>query len=500
MNIHQYLSRVQAPTLPTPILHREALVHLLARYLEQPALTSSTPPKLILLCAPAGYGKTTLLVDTMRQISATCCWYFFESTDTPDLFLKSLLRSIQQGFPEIGNHLTAFSDLDQRANEEVAWETILDQLVETFNSQISQHFVLALCNYHTIQQNKVLNRLIDRLLAHPPLRAVLVIESRSLPNLNLAPLIAQRQMFGIGSNKLRFTAQELYELAHLQGFTTFSWSDAEHLASSFEGWIAGILLGSSLGYTQMHPLAPSHKGNWGELAQLTDRQSLAAYIDEIFRQETITYEFLTAVSILDQLTPAHCNTLLGSTDAAQRLIYAEQQGLFVVRSEQSAKKDDVGVYICHPVLRELFKEKLRVQSFSLYLDLHRKAAYLLYNDQMYEQALTHALQAQEYSLATTILTQIAPDLVIQGESKIVGHWLDMLPEQILKQDPWILMILINIHLTRNEYAQVPPLLEAVESLLETCSLAQDQKGSLLLYAEMCLARSKLLFYQRDFQQ
>lgn len=506
MNTSQHLYKIQAPTLPTPILHREALVRLLVNCIEPPDPDKEAPTKLILLCAPAGYGKTTLLVDAISQISAACCWYFWESSDTPATFLKGLLVSVQQRFPAFGKHLDALlpePDIvgNDHPDTREHWENILDLITKTLDREVEQQFVLALCNYHKVQQNETINQLINRLLARSLRRGVLIIESRSLPNLTLAPLIAHRQMFGLGSDKLRFTAQELHQLAHLQGFTNFTLQESEHLTNSFEGWIAGILLGSSLGYTQMYPLAPSHKGNWGTLAQIADHQQLSIYMaNEVFSQQAAAYEFLEAVSIFDQLTPERCNALLGITDAAERLIYAEQQGLFVMRSKTSVEKDSVGVYICHPILRELFRENLHSHSFARYLALHRKAAQLLRDDHEYEQALIHALRAQEYSLAISIIAQITPSFVTQRYSKAADLWLDMLPEQILKQDPWLLMALVNIHLTRNEYAQVPPLLDDVDTLLETAPPEQNPSASLLLRAEIKLARSKLFFYQGNFQR
>jgi ATP/maltotriose-dependent transcriptional regulator MalT/DNA-binding SARP family transcriptional activator len=459
-----------------------------------------------LLCAPAGYGKTTLLVDTTLQISAACCWYFFEDSDTPAILLNGLCASIQRCFPELHGHLDAFyaqlyTEKEEHIDSARHWEHTLNLLVAVCNSTIAQQFVLVLSNYHKIRpENRIINRLISHLLAHCFQRGVIIIESRSLPDLNLAPLIARRQMFGLGSNKLCFSAQEVYELAHLQGFTTFSLQESEHLTASFEGWIAGILLGSGLGYTQLHPLAPSYKKNWGALAQVADRQQLSIYVtNEVFGQETATLEFLQSVSIFDQLTPERCNALLGITDAAERLIYAERRGLFIMRGEKSVDEDRVGVYICHPILRELFREHVRSQSLARYQELHRSAAYLLQNDREYELALLHSLLAQEYSLAISIISQVTPGFITQGQNRVVDLWLDTLPEQNLMQDPWLLMVLVNIHLTRNEYAQVPLLLDAIETLLAATSSGQDPPTSQLLSAEYRLARSKLLFYQGNFQ-
>ena len=97
--------KIQAPTLPVSILHRTAIVRLLADAMGSSQASQITPYRLILLCAPAGYGKTTLLADTVQRHSLLCCWYMLELTDTPEIFLRALLDSIRSRFPLFGSHL-----------------------------------------------------------------------------------------------------------------------------------------------------------------------------------------------------------------------------------------------------------------------------------------------------------------------------------------------------------------------------------------------------------
>ncbi|MGH2480816.1 MAG: hypothetical protein ACRDHW_14280, partial [Ktedonobacteraceae bacterium] len=239
-------------------------------------------------------------------------------------------------------------------------------------------------------------------------------------------------------------------------------------------------------------MTPSHKRNWGTPALLADRKPLATYITkEIFGQEKATYEFLEAVSILDQLTPERCNALLEITNAAEQLIYAEQQGLFVVRTEgTSAEGESDGIYSCHPILRELFREQLRRRSFERYLELQRRAMQIFQQDQVYLQALMHALLAQEYDQAIRMMIPLASDLIEQGQDKIVAGWLKAIPEPLVWQYPWLSLIQANLHLIRNEYAPVSPLLTIVETSLESPSSEQDPSSRVLLQAELKLARSK----------
>lgn len=498
MITNQIQGKIQAPTLPAPILHREEIVNILAEAIGISQLSQMVPYKLILLCAPAGYGKTTLLADTVQRMAISCCWYIFEQNEQPVPFLKTLLASLRSCFPDFGHQLDAMLSPPDAAQEN--WDDLLEALVEALHNEISEHFVLAFCNYHRVPPGGDINHLVNRLLARFPRRGVLVIESRSLPGLELAPLIASRQMFGLGSNRLCFSAQELRDLAHMQGFQRFSLQDAEQLAQSFGGWITSILLGSDLGYTQMHPLTPSHKRNWGSPALLADRKPLATYIaKEIFGQEKAIHQFLEAVSIFDQLTPERCNALLDITNAAELLIYAEQQGLFVVRTEESAIEGGTGVYNCHPILREIFREQLRRHSFERYLALQRRAAQIFQQDQVYPLAVTHLLLAQEYEQAIKMIISLAADFIEQGQDHMVDDWLKAVPEPLVRQHPWLSLIQANLYLLRNEYTHVSSLLDIVEAALAQPPSEHESFSRMLLQVELQLARSKLVFYRGEFQ-
>ena len=79
------LSRqIAPPMLPSTVLHRTTLVATLREVIlnDGPYAPSRPVKKLVLLCAPAGYGKTTLLADFAASAPLPCCWYFLEHTDT----------------------------------------------------------------------------------------------------------------------------------------------------------------------------------------------------------------------------------------------------------------------------------------------------------------------------------------------------------------------------------------------------------------------------------
>lgn len=316
-----------------------------------------------------------------------------------------------------------------------------------------------------------------------------------MPALTFAPLIARRQMFGIENQSLRFSSQEIYELAHLQGCASFSLAEADQLAQKFDGWIAGILLGSYLGY------APFQQADVprGEPPHGDHHHQILAYIThEVFKHECTTCAFLKKTSILVRLNPELCNLLLGICDAAERLAYAEQRGLFLARDRDNTNAEEAKDYILHPVLRQLFMEDLHQQSPTAFRQLHERVARILQASYQYGQALTHAYQAKEYHLAARIITEGAPTIVYEEHSDMILHWLEQLPEEILKQYPQLLLIASNIHLRRGEFALVPPLLDTANSLLPASSTKLDQRTNELLRAELAIARGHHSFFQGEF--
>ncbi|HEU5227957.1 MAG TPA: tetratricopeptide repeat protein [Ktedonobacteraceae bacterium] len=505
MNTARISHKLQKPTLPPTILHREEIVQALTSVIEPQDQSMPSPYKLVLLCASAGYGKTTLLVDTVNRLSSICCWYSLDDSDTnPTIFLQRLLASIRHRLPAFGTHPALQleeCEAEMREHTDTTIDKFFDALVEALKNEIPQQFILILCNYHEVNQSEPINRLVNRLIACLPPQGAIIIESRAMPNLTLVPLIARRQMFGMGNDGLRFSSQEIYDLACLQGITTFSHQEAEQLATAFEGWIAGILLGSHLGYSQFHRAAESQTEHWGKPTLIGDRAQLLMYVtNEVFKHETSTYEFLKKTSILARLTPEHCNALLEINDAAEQLIHAEQLGLFVVRDRENTNASQVRDYVCHPVLRQLFVDHLRSRLPEYYRVLHSRAAHLLQADQQYEQALMHACQAQEYTLAVKIMLEATHAIVYEEHSETVLRWLKMLPEETFKQYPRLLLIASNIHLRHGEFSLVPPLLDTADALVNAELCEQDQDKLLSLQAELSIARGHLLFFQGEFQQ
>lgn len=498
------LRKVTAPLLPFMIVHREALVQRLTEAVvgNAPGYPASFPHyKLILLEAPAGYGKTTLLTEFSLQSSITCCWYFLDRSDTePIAFLRVLLASLQQSFPAFGTQLVPLLNSIARSTESSDPYKFLDALVDTLAAEIPQRFALLLCNYQEVNAYPEITSLVEYLLNRLPVQGVLVLESREIPELDFASLLAGRAMLGVGRELLRFSPQEIRMLARVQNSRELSVDEAERLASAFDGWITGLLLGTRLGDVQLLQRGYAAPLSLEKQGIQIHAQTLFSYVaNEVFKRHQQMYAFLKEAVVLQEMTPPLCSNLLGITltEAGERLQYLEQHGLFVTHNGEGAQL----VYTCHPILRDLLYEELREQNPKRFVQLHQRAAELLSVSRRYKQAIHHALEANIDELAAQLIVASAELMMEQGHMEALQQWIAAFSEEIIARYPRLLLIQAGAFLEKSELHAALPLLEKLAELLNGSSqgvLATEDLSR--LQAELAIVRVRALIQQGRYSQ
>lgn len=495
------LRKVVGPTLPAVLLHRKHLVIQLQGAVAPEAQSGGAPVryKLILCCAPAGYGKTTLLADFARSLALPCCWYFLDQGDTdPVVFLRALLASLRQSFPQFGTELDlVFRTLVPAGSlpPMSVYHAALDALCAALAVEITGHVLLIFSNYEEINESETLTVLVNYLLKKLPPRVTLVIESRVMPNLSFTSFVIHDAMGGLDRDALRFSAQEIMELARLQGLSPLTDADAEHLATSFEGWIAGILLGTRVGDARLRQLPrgfPQSKLP-SPIQAAHHRNMLFTYVVEtVLKQDSTTSAFLQAVSLLQQIDPAICNGLCEIGDAVERLTRLERQGLFLTSYESAAGV----IYTCHPVIRNLLSQQLRNREPERFLVLHRRAATLWHASHNHEQAMYHALASNAFDLAVSLILDESERLLQEGQRETINRWLAALPAEVRENHPRLLLLQATLDLERGQHASALLLLDQAEALVS----ASDEAETRVFGAMIAIARSKALFQMGEYLQ
>ncbi len=457
--------------------------------------------KLVLVCAPAGYGKTTLLADFSATGTLASCWLHLDARDKDPLrFLRLLFASIQQRFPQLDASLEAhLTNLDAYEAPLSAimsnCYTFINILSDQLRTVIKRPIALILCNYETVNEETSITTLIEYLLEKLPQQCVLIVESRAVPKFNFSLLIARRQVIGLGIDHLRFTAQHIFELAKLLPSTSLSMEQAKEMAVAYDGWITGILLGTHL---SMIPALPFHidqvSASLESFTVETKQQNLFIYlVSEIFKGQEQMYIFLRELSILPEMHPTLCNALLSIDDAEQHLQELEQKGLFVTHS----KEDDTSIYKCHHTLRELLMHDLQAREPARWKELQTRASQLYAESDAVDDAITHAIAAEAYTSATDLIIENAKPLFHQGRSDEVAAWIDALPPSLLENTAALLSIRASIHLVKYELQQATIL---TEKALETLSHETDdhQTSIRTIKADLSIIKGSILFRTSEY--
>src|SRR5215203_3151760 len=193
------LTKVRAPVRRSDALARPRLLD---------ALLENSDRKLLLLIAPAGYGKTTLLADFATDAPAPVAWLTLDAGDRdPRIFIEYIVRALQQADPAVGlatlSALMATVEVEQRTAE----------LARTLSSDISQHLsgvcFLALDDFHEVNESRTVTAFLDELLRVLPDNLRLLIAGRTIPDLTVSRLAVEHNLFGFSETDLRFTAAEV---------------------------------------------------------------------------------------------------------------------------------------------------------------------------------------------------------------------------------------------------------------------------------------------------
>ena len=200
-------------------------------------LNAGLTGKLTLVAAPAGFGKSTLVCDWLRQTTAPTAWLSLDGADNElNRFLRYLIGALQRAQPDLGQETIPLLQLLQPAPVEDLLTTLLNEL-----ATIPQKLVLVLDDYHVIEAPAI-HQALSFLLERLPAQLHLVMTSRTNPPLPLARLRGRGELTELRAADLRFSVAETG--AFFQGFSQIRLTpdDLALLAERTEGWIVGLQL------------------------------------------------------------------------------------------------------------------------------------------------------------------------------------------------------------------------------------------------------------------
>jgi LuxR family maltose regulon positive regulatory protein len=439
-----------------------------------------------LVSAPAGFGKTTLVVDYARSSGLPFAWLALDEGDND---LLRFWRYID----------TALVAIDSRIGEGVrpalyesqapAIQQIVTGLVNDILS-IEKELILVLDDYHVIT-NQAIHEGMTFLINHLPPFLHLVIATRADPPLPISRLRAQGQLIELRVVDLRFTTDEASAFLNDSMNLGLLASDVEALETRTEGWIVGLQLAalSMQERVDKHRFIQSFTGS--------HHYVLEYLMDEVLsRQPESLQRFLLETSILPRMCASLCNAVTKRVDSADVLSDLNRRNLFVTPLDGE-----------HYWLRyhHLFAELLNVNLQRTRADnlpvLHRRAAQWFQENNYVGDALRHAFAIPDYPYASRLVVDNWRRIYHQGRLNTAVEWLDSLPPDFVRQSPPLGVAYCWTLFVRGDYDPIAAYLDEItqvfEQMVESGTLPKEHPEYNIVLQQVILLRAVVARYRGD---
>jgi LuxR family maltose regulon positive regulatory protein len=478
MTVPIVVTKLHVPPPPRTIVPRARLIAQLEAGLQG---------QLVLISAPAGFGKTTLLAewaagcDGERWIS----WVHLDVSDN-DLghFLSYVVAALQIHQPDLGE--AALSGLF--AMPPASMEAALGSLINELNA-IDRDLVLILDDYHQIGAADI-HAAVDFLIEHAPVNLHLVMTTRTDPPLPLHRLRARGQLTELRADALRFNRAESELFLEQAAGQPLAAADLADLDRRVEGWVAGLQMVALRLKDQpdAHEFIASFSGS--------NRYIMDYLSEEIYSQQPDYLQaFLLKTSVLDRLSGPLCEAVLAQDapesryPAQQLLEHLERANLFLIPLDENREW-----YRYHHLFAGLLNQRLRQTSPEALPGLFRRASAWCADNGFIDEAIKYALAGDDAEAAARVVESQALELLKIGALNTLMGWLHKLPEQTIRARPWL-----SVHqawglLLTGRLEALEQSLQAAEQLADQVADPDDLHGhiaAIRAYAGMLLGEPNL---------
>lgn len=396
-------------------------------------LSAGLQGRLLLVSAPAGFGKSSLAVEFCQSLPAhwQSLWLGLGPRDSdPGRFLERLLEGLQQYFSPLGAQSLGLLKMRQR-HQPFAFEEWLDGLLDELAHHLSTRapLLLVLDDYH-LAQGPVLDRCLQFFLNHLPDGLVVLVTSRQRPDWHLARLRLSRHLLELNEHDLRLTHAE--SLAVLDRHSNSLRGEAlDNLIRRSEGWVAGL---------RFWLLAASEAGNESALPQSLHggegliRDYLLEEVIDCLPAEVQAFLFDTAPQ--ERFCSDLCDAVREAHDSAEILRYLQSHQVFLV------PLDEQGVWFrYHHLFSDLLRSRRESSPVLPAASLHLRACRWFNAQGLIDEAVEQALRAGHLDVAANLVQNLSEEqLLAEQNVGMLLRWKMDLPDSLLISTPRLIVL------------------------------------------------------------
>jgi ATP/maltotriose-dependent transcriptional regulator MalT len=369
--------------------------------------------RLIMVTAPAGFGKTTLVSEWARGSGLPLGWLNLDEGDSdPIRFLRYLVAAMQNIDASIGKSIQAALYGFQPPDATVVLTEIINDLL-----LLEGPSLIVLDDYHLIfnvQVHDYVNFLVD----HLPQAAHLVIATRADPPLQLARRRGQGTICELRAADLRFSGEEVAAFINRVMGLNLKAEDIAALENRTEGWVASLQMAAlSLQDTSdRHAFVTAFSG---------DNRYIADYLlEEVLHHQPVEFQrFLLQTSILNRLSAGLCDAVTGRQDSQSMINLLERNNLFIMPLD-----DQRAWFRYHNLFADLLRKRLaQLEGEDAICEMQKRAIAWYAGQKNWLEAINHAFACSDYQLAVDLIERGNQDLYLSGELNALVRFAEMLP-------------------------------------------------------------------------
>ncbi len=371
---------------------------------------------LALVSAPAGFGKTTVLLDWFEElnVSARVAWLSLDESDSdPQQFARYLSAAAAR---QLKLHAV---------DPEIGLEALSAEIVNHV-SAFQGDAVLFLDDYHLVNSIRV-DEAVSFLVERGPSNLHLVVGTRRDPGLPLARLRARGRLLEVRADELRFSNEEATALLNDAEGLHLSSEQVSTLETRTEGWAAAL---------QLAALSVRGREDPDRFIRAFDGSQQFVFdflAEEVFQaQDEATREFLLRTSVLERMTGPLCDAVTALDGGSARLAALSRANMLTV-----ALDEDAHWYRYHHLFRDFLRHLLEQRPPAERHDVHRRASHWLAREGSLEEALPHAISAGDDAWTVDLVEQAMPDATLRGDLLVprFSRWIEAVDRHEIERRP-----------------------------------------------------------------
>jgi ATP/maltotriose-dependent transcriptional regulator MalT/DNA-binding SARP family transcriptional activator len=448
----EFVTKILVPRRRADVIRRQRLLDL---------LYANVDHHLTVVHAPAGYGKTTLLVDFVHDLAMPACWLSLDEEDRDQAtFLRYLLLCLRHRLPGLDSGTMAPLALDSPSASSEA-DRVMGQIVTALHRDVGEPVAIIFDDFHCVDGCEPVMQLVNRFLLRLPPNCHLIICGRTKPSLSvLLRLEGQREVATIDASLLAFTVDEIrHYYSQIHG-VDLAEEDAEKVACVTEGWVAAL------------SLMPAQTSMPADLKAATPEKAFEYLAAEVFDGlDGQLQEFLLVISVLSEVDVEICDGLLTRSDSQRMLREIEARNLFLTSIDRRDMR-----WRFHPLFQEFLVSRFRCEQPDRFRATSARAGQLFAAKGRCGEAIRHFAEAGLWDQAASIVEEAAPQAFAEGKWQTIAGWLETFPPPNLLSYPklvvWRARILCQLAQADKALEVIATAIPSLEGRRDAVSLAE----------------------------